>query len=376
MDRLSDLPDCILLHILSFLPETRRCVQTTLLSKRWNNLWTSVPDLIFRGYEESRNAHALKKFVRHVLSRRQNLPLNKLYLKYHGKDKSFITRIIKYAISHNVQHFSLYLQKQKQSGLYQESASLESLLPLFNICGSLKTLDLVAFSDIHLLEDFTLPNLTSVRLCQCNFRNGSDVESTSIDPFVGLFNLNSLQLVSCYVCGKFPKLKISGPQLHSLTISGYSDYNEVEVIAPKLQILSLDSLWGFSHLDFPLLEMVEPLSGILCLPRPPIDNDKFGRLYNAKALVLSLDIIMGLMEYLDLVKDQSYSSPFVRLTTLKVRCPPHLMMSSFNVPDNIIKYFGDNVTVKSAANRAVDLLRGELQQVIKECDDHFTASPV
>ncbi|PRQ38750.1 putative F-box domain, FBD domain, leucine-rich repeat domain, L domain-containing protein [Rosa chinensis] len=43
-DRISQLPDGILSHILSFLP-TRDAVQTTILSKRWNNLWISIPNL-------------------------------------------------------------------------------------------------------------------------------------------------------------------------------------------------------------------------------------------------------------------------------------------------------------------------------------------
>jgi hypothetical protein len=40
-DRLSDLPDDLLLHLLSFLP-SRHAVQTTVLSKRWSGLWRSV----------------------------------------------------------------------------------------------------------------------------------------------------------------------------------------------------------------------------------------------------------------------------------------------------------------------------------------------
>jgi hypothetical protein len=41
-DRLSALPDELLRHVLSFLP-SRQAVQTTVLSKRWVDLWRSVP---------------------------------------------------------------------------------------------------------------------------------------------------------------------------------------------------------------------------------------------------------------------------------------------------------------------------------------------
>ncbi|XP_028806319.1 F-box/FBD/LRR-repeat protein At5g22700-like [Neltuma alba] len=45
-DRLSDLPDHLLQHILSFLP-TQEAIATSLLSKRWTSLWTGSPTLHF-----------------------------------------------------------------------------------------------------------------------------------------------------------------------------------------------------------------------------------------------------------------------------------------------------------------------------------------
>lgn len=42
-DRISDLPDEILHHILSFLPSSQIAL-TSLLSKRWNPLWLTIPN--------------------------------------------------------------------------------------------------------------------------------------------------------------------------------------------------------------------------------------------------------------------------------------------------------------------------------------------
>ena len=57
VDRISDLLNDILCHIVSFIP-TKYCVATSVLSTRWRYLWTFVPVLNFdarlhRGFAQS-----------------------------------------------------------------------------------------------------------------------------------------------------------------------------------------------------------------------------------------------------------------------------------------------------------------------------------
>ncbi|KAJ3674899.1 hypothetical protein LUZ60_005515 [Juncus effusus] len=68
IDRISSLHDFLLHHILSFL-KTKESVKTSLLSKRWINLWKSVPSLNLDASDFTR-VSKFEKFVSFVLYQR------------------------------------------------------------------------------------------------------------------------------------------------------------------------------------------------------------------------------------------------------------------------------------------------------------------
>ncbi|XP_010476311.1 PREDICTED: probable FBD-associated F-box protein At1g32375 [Camelina sativa] len=63
MDRISQLPDDLLLKILSNLPFTNNVMATMVLSKRWQFLWMLVPKLV---YDDGYNDLKRERFIRFV----------------------------------------------------------------------------------------------------------------------------------------------------------------------------------------------------------------------------------------------------------------------------------------------------------------------
>ncbi|KAJ4843848.1 hypothetical protein Tsubulata_035545, partial [Turnera subulata] len=72
---LNDLPDDILLGILSLLP-TKASIQTSIISRRWRHLWHRVPCLLF--------PEASKQFIHRTLILRphDSPPVHKVFIQY------------------------------------------------------------------------------------------------------------------------------------------------------------------------------------------------------------------------------------------------------------------------------------------------------
>ncbi|KAM6595341.1 hypothetical protein CsatA_005865 [Cannabis sativa] len=68
-DRISKLPDTVILHMLSLLP-TKDVVRTCLLSKRWKLLWYSVPTISF-SYADFKCSHQFSNYVSQYLKHRK-----------------------------------------------------------------------------------------------------------------------------------------------------------------------------------------------------------------------------------------------------------------------------------------------------------------
>ncbi|KAL7129582.1 hypothetical protein ABFS83_13G077400 [Erythranthe nasuta] len=102
--RLSDLPDSLLSHILSFLP-TKFSIRTSILARRWRYLWSYVPTLYFDSEYDD------EEFIERVSSLHKPKTINtfRLYLKdVHNGIEPQIKSWIASAIKRNVQSVDLF----------------------------------------------------------------------------------------------------------------------------------------------------------------------------------------------------------------------------------------------------------------------------
>ncbi|XP_057772073.1 putative F-box/FBD/LRR-repeat protein At1g66290 [Salvia miltiorrhiza] len=81
LDRLSELPDSLIISILSLLLSTRDVIRTTILSKRWKDVWTTVPCLYFQDRPTSSDAQ--RNFISGALAQWKGAKIQKFGIFYH-----------------------------------------------------------------------------------------------------------------------------------------------------------------------------------------------------------------------------------------------------------------------------------------------------
>ncbi|CAI8584405.1 unnamed protein product [Vicia faba] len=145
-DRLSDLPDSILSHILSFLP-TELAARTSILSKRWKPIWLSVTTLDFiMGITPTLIIYSL------ILSRDINLPILSFRLKSHfDYQPQVFDAVIRAAIQRRVETLELNM-------LW---FPLE--MKFFSNIFTSNTLTVLKLTNLYIVKDFPQVNVSSVK---------------------------------------------------------------------------------------------------------------------------------------------------------------------------------------------------------------------
>ncbi|CAJ2678310.1 unnamed protein product [Trifolium pratense] len=297
-DKLSDLPNCILVHILSFL-NIKDAVRTCILSKRWKHIWKYIPTLTLH-YSNFSTLKSFDQFVSRVLSLRDNsIVLHAIDFDRNGID-------VKGDIGH--------------------------ILPCISSCQTLTSLKLSIspkgrynFGRTLFPKSLNLPALTCLHLGNFVFCAGDDGQ---IEPFSAFNKLNSLIIDNCMVKDA-QILCISSETLVSLTMRNHSfDVYQIELSAPSLCI--------FSFMGTPYQKFCR--SGLSSVKQANIDAEMLANytvpplvllrllydLANIKSLTVSASTLQVLSFVPDFFKDkQRLPSSFMRsLKSLKVKLKP------------------------------------------------------
>ncbi|KAL4285847.1 hypothetical protein S245_065314 [Arachis hypogaea] len=249
MDTISDLPDCILLHILSFLP-TKTAFLTAVLSRRWTHLCHDLQHLYFdQNQFRNRNTwsdfSAKKRFldiVNWILSRHKAPPIRtfRLTCDLNQSDEYTLEWFIRKVLGPNLEELNLQL-----SSILCSVARVAIPNGVFS-CTSLVTLRL---NGVHVRIPspsapscrYHLPSLKTLQLYDVKISDGNLEEilshCTALETLILGYVRQSSVKVQLSIC--FPSLK----SLHFKSF--YSDALRLLVIdTPSLKRLDIQvELW-------------------------------------------------------------------------------------------------------------------------------------
>ncbi|KAG5546423.1 hypothetical protein RHGRI_018562 [Rhododendron griersonianum] len=247
IDRISKLPDSVLCHILSFLP-TKYAVGTSILSTRWQYLWTSVAMLDFNdselfnkrdrtnGIGEAEVDLRFTNFVNTVLLLSDVSCLEKFNLKleslcYFGIVKAWISN----AIKRNVQKLELCY-----SARHNFDGQIPIHLPhMLFICKTMVDLRLNGNISLKVPASVWLPSLKILEIKEVIYENGDSAHNL----IHGCPALEDLHIFMFYF-DKQKVLNISVPTLKRLVLTRLGDdghlffsEHKLTVNTPKLEYL-------------------------------------------------------------------------------------------------------------------------------------------
>ncbi|KAJ4769073.1 F-box family protein [Rhynchospora pubera] len=313
VDRMSNLPDSILAHILSFLT-TKVAVQTSLLAKRYQNLWASVPvvdldfdDFLLSGEEveegSCKQEEKFVKFVNGVFEHREPLTLESFNLVWDGdnSDPTPTTAWLDTVAKLKPKFLSVDISTEKDkievpdsvftSELLQQlvlELSFETISPRSVKLPCLKrlTLKYIYFED-EILEKLSSgsPAIEEMVIHDCIWNSGCISSGTMkhlvlrychdgtisfLDILICIPSLEFLEVYSCLVMGKL-KFKdmtsLVGAQIHfdklsdeePLFLTGLTNVKSFELVLSVSAMMTMKNLLEKKATNFPTFDNLRSL---------------------------------------------------------------------------------------------------------------------
>ncbi|XP_055960841.1 F-box/LRR-repeat protein 25-like isoform X2 [Mercurialis annua] len=268
-DRISELPDAIIIHILSLLPSTKLCAKTCVLSKRWQHLWTYVPNITLSQYDFPYNErkNIIKRVVNETLAFHSSSKLNNFSIKISDLQELYpsIESWLQLAVGRAVE--SLTLEFSGSSTCY--------LLPQF----------LYSNSNIRSLTTKFCKFVPDERISWSALKELSIRQSTLTDEDIqnilyGTPLLEDLQLNYCHGI-KLLDLSLK-PKLKNLVINVKEFYFEgcefeLKIVGPYVETLKL--YWTRDNLRCKLMNMSSLVKATLDIEFTDDEDDEDGEDY-------------------------------------------------------------------------------------------------
>ncbi|KAK9041598.1 hypothetical protein V6N11_016691 [Hibiscus sabdariffa] len=178
VDRISRLPDVLIQHILSFL-STKEAMTTSVLSKRWLWVWTSVPIIDLQDTPSCRTDLNIRfrfgQFVTRVLILNKMASLDKFCLKFNLVDHpSHVTTWFRDAVSRDVKELDITIHGT------QIFPFLKLPFALFT-ARTLQVLKLSQGVELHVPGPVSLPCLKVLHLVWIKYMNDESVSRLFAD---------------------------------------------------------------------------------------------------------------------------------------------------------------------------------------------------
>lgn len=276
-DRISELPEALLLKILSSLP-TKNVIATSVLSKRWRSVWIMVPRLEFESYG---NIYKFAENVTRSLLSHKAPVLESLHLKVRDQfDGVYVGIWATIAFARHVREFALTL-----NFYHGPRVRLPTSLFCFD------TLETLKLNDYVLLDVPSPVSMKSLRTLHLRYVVYIDDESVR-NLFSSCPNLEHLVVHRGFSYDSVANFIIEAPSLKTLSLDGPFSAREnmgYVIKAPSLNYLEIKSLQGY---EFCLIENASELVEANVRNVSKIVNENIlGSLKSVKRLCLDLSAL-------------------------------------------------------------------------------------
>ncbi|KAL6639239.1 hypothetical protein ACP70R_022969 [Stipagrostis hirtigluma subsp. patula] len=236
VDRISGLPDDLLLQVLARLRCARAAARASVLSRRWRGLWSHLPELSFREIAPDALNAALDQVARTDLSL-----LDISVSKDYRISPAGVASLLRTAARLAPVELGLVVWG------YCKDRNIPIEVPCFHRATSIK-LDV---RNLHLTppaQAGQLPVLERLSMAGCTFDTGAMVSRCP--------RLRVLEVLDCWSLGI---VKVHSTTIQELAVHGSAWHGGIDIVAPVLKNFTLDTHMGGDFSMSFLAPLVEDL---------------------------------------------------------------------------------------------------------------------